>query len=302
MKDYILPTSILLSSIILASAWIYNLGTEVSVQKENSEARLFPQNGFAIPVQWRNLGKQMVSTGVIDLEKLAELYASRGGLSEAEKKLLTGDNNGPIVISEQNAAFLLNLFWALGLGNKNGILENGPMTDFRYGGAGNFASTAGWTLADGDAMNHYSQHSFIVLTPEQQVLVERVSKSIYRPCCNNSTYFPDCNHGMAMLGLLELMAAQGVNESEMYQIALRINTFWFPDNYLTIAQYLKSKEIDWETADPKMLLGANFSSVSGYKQILQSVNSAPSRSSGGCGVEAGTNLSAPAKTSGGCGV
>ena len=30
----------------------------------------------------------------------------------------------------------------------------------------------------------------------------KIAKGIYRPCCNNSTYFPDCNHGMAMLGLL----------------------------------------------------------------------------------------------------
>ena len=59
-------------------------------------------------------------------------------------------------------------------------------------------------------MNHYSMHRFIVLTPEQQALVEKVSKGIYRPCCGNSVYFPDCNHGMAMLGLLELMASQGV--------------------------------------------------------------------------------------------
>ena len=70
----------------------------------------------------------------------------------------------------------LNLLWALGLGNKNEILDNGPMTDKKYGGAGRFASTGGWTLAQGDAMNHYSMHRFIGLTLEQQALVEKVSK------------------------------------------------------------------------------------------------------------------------------
>ena len=103
------------------------------------------------------------------------------------------------------------------------------MTDPKYGGAGNFASTGGWTLAQGDVMNHYSMHSFITLTPEQQVLVEKISKEIFRPCCNNSTYFPDCNHGMAMLGLLELMASQGTSEAEMYKIAKEVNSYWFPE-------------------------------------------------------------------------
>jgi hypothetical protein len=46
----------------------------------------------------------------------------------------------------------------------------------------------------------------IPLTAEQQALVEEVAAEIYRPCCNNSTLFPDCNHGMAMLGFLELLA------------------------------------------------------------------------------------------------
>src|SRR3989344_7376730 len=106
------------------------------------------------------------------------------------------------------------------------------MTNPEYGGAGNFASTGGWTLAKGDAMDHYSAHPFIMLSREHQELVERVSKGIYRPCCNNSTHFPDCNHCMAMLGLLELMASQGVSEEDMWKAALAVNSYWFPDTYL----------------------------------------------------------------------
>ena len=101
------------------------------------------------------------------------------------------------------------------------------MMDPRYGGANGFASTGGWTLSDGDSMNHYNMHSFVTLTEEQQALVERVSKNIYRPCCDNSTYFPDCNHGMAMLGLLELMTSTRVTEADMYKTALQVNTFGF---------------------------------------------------------------------------
>lgn len=31
-------------------------------------------------------------------------------------------------------------------------------------------------------------------------------------CCGNSTYFPDCNHGAAMLGFIELAVSQGLVE------------------------------------------------------------------------------------------
>ncbi|HEY4504655.1 MAG TPA: hypothetical protein VJI73_02695, partial [Candidatus Paceibacterota bacterium] len=139
-------------------------------------------------------------------------------------------------------------------------------------------------LAQGEAMNHYSRHPFVVLTPEQQQIVERVSKNIYRPCCNNPTHFPDCNHGMAMLGLLEIMASQGVSEKEMYKVALQVNAYWFPDTYLTIAKYLESKGSEWEKADPRELLGVNYSSGSGYQKIQSQVTVPVPKSGGSCGV------------------
>ena len=139
---------------------------------------------------------------------------SQGGLDEETKKLLYQSGNGNLKITEENSGKILNLLWAFGLGNKNEILLKGPMMDPQYGGAGRFASTGGWTIAKGSAMEHYSNHEFIKLTKEQQTLVENVSQNIYRPCCGNSTYFPDCNHGMAMLGLLELMASEGVSEEK----------------------------------------------------------------------------------------
>jgi len=164
-----------------------------------------------LSLKWENLGMKMVEAGVIDAEKFPNFY-----------------NEKELTINSDNAHTVLNTLWALGLSNKNSILENGPMMDKQYGSAGNFASTGGWTLSKGNAMDHYSMHSFITLTPEQQALVEQVAKNIYRPCCNNSTYFPDCNHGMAMLGLLELLASQGKKEAEMYKIAEEVNGYWFP--------------------------------------------------------------------------
>lgn len=236
-----------------------------------------------LPAAWGNLGAQMVAAGVINRPQLETLYAQRGGFADDEKQLLEGDS-GKIMVTQENSGFILNLLWALGLSNKNDILEKGSMADPRYGDAGKFASTGGWTLAKDNTMDHYSKHLFIVLTPSQQVLVEEVSKNIYRPCCNNSTYFPDCNHGMAMLGLLELLASQGVSENQIYETALQINTLWFPEQYATIARYFESKGQTLSAIGPKEILGINYSSASGYQKIESLLPRKQNQNSGSCGI------------------
>ncbi len=297
-RDYFLPLSVLFAALIIAIAWVYTTGKHTAAKpndpasfsdvsqksSDNSEEAVIPSEGAFLPVKWNDLGQKMIEAGVIDAQKFESIYSQRGGLDAEGKQLLYGKDNGNLKITPENSGVILNLLWALGLGNKNDVLDKGEMADPKYGGAENFASTGGWTLAEGDMMNHYSHHRFIALNPEQQFLVESVSKNIYRPCCNNSTHFPDCNHGMAMLGLLELMASQGVSEEEMYKTALLVNSYWFPDTYLTIAKYLETKGISWDRADPKEILGVNFSSASGYKQILTQVSPPQRKSGGGCGV------------------
>jgi len=300
-KSKSLEISILLSSLLIVGALVYSANAKKDVRgktetaaktnktekiiEDNYSRNVTPAEGVTLPAKWGDLGAKMTSVGVIDKTKLEELYAGRGELNGEERKLLEGLDNGYLKITPENSGFVLNLLWALGLGNKNEILENGPMTDKKYGGAGGFASTGGWTLADGDSMNHYSKHRFIVLTPEQQALVEKVSKGIYRPCCGNSVYFPDCNHGMAMLGLLELMASQGVSEEEMYKAALAVNSYWFSDTYLTIAKYLKSQGKDWSAASPKEILGFNYSSGPGYQKLLEKIKNPEIKGGGGgCSV------------------
>lgn len=255
-----------------------------SASADQLAAAVLPESGVTLPVVWGDLGKQMVQAGVIDEDKFIAIYEARGGMDAASKNLLLADNNGQLVINSQTSGTLLNLLWALGLGNKNSVLEQGPMQDPQYGGAGNFASTGGWTVAAGDPMGHYSQHQFIILTPAQQAVVEKVSKNIYRPCCGNSTYFPDCNHGMAMLGLLELMASRGVSEDDMYQAALQVNSYWFPDTYLTLAKYFDGRGVSWSQVSAKEVLGAAYSSAQGYQNILAEVEPVTSQSGGGCGV------------------
>lgn len=247
------------------------------------EEWVLPQEGIELPVVWGDLGKQMVEEGVIDAQKFEKLYVQRGGLTDEMQQLLYADDNARVKITKENAGFLLNLFWGFGLANKNIVLEQGPMVKYN-GDASRFASTGGWTLAQDNPMAHYSTHEFIVLSPQQQKLVEEVSKNIYRPCCNNSTYFPDCNHGMAMLGLLELMAANGADEQEMYKAALRVNSYWFPQTYLTVANYFQMRGVEWADVAAKMVLGSAYSSVSGYRRILAEVEPVEFNRGGSCGV------------------
>lgn len=251
----------------------------------NFEEIIIAKEGVVLPIQWNDLGRQMVEAGVIDKVNFEKLYENRGGLSDIDKKILYGIDNKEIIMNTENSGFLLNLLWAFGLSNKNRILEEGPMTQKKYGGnAGNFASTGGWNLSVGDSMNHYSKYQFIELTEEQQALVERVSKNIYRPCCGNSTYFPDCNHGMAMLGLLELLAMSNISEEEMYEIALKVNSYWFPDTYLAIAQYFSEQGIEWKDVNPKEVLSDAYSSAQGYMRVLEEIQPIKTRSAGGCSV------------------
>lgn len=175
---------------------------------------------------------------------------------------------------EENAHFLLNFFWAVGLVNKNSILTEGPMMQNSDGQVDRFASTGGWTLATKSVMELYAHVDLISLTPEQQAHVEEVASAVYRPCCDNPTLFPDCNHGMAMLGLLELIASQGAGVDEMFEAAKYVNAYWFPQQTLETAIYLKANQgIDFADADARMVVSKNFSSASGASMVHQSLQS-----------------------------
>jgi hypothetical protein len=259
--------------------------TDGKVNISELQSIVIPEEGVELPISWGDLGKRMVSDGVIDEQKFLELF--QNDLQEDEKQILSGAWNDKIVMTQQNSRFILNMLWAFGLANKNDILENGEMTNEKYGGdASKFASTGGWSLSRGNVMNHYSAYPYVVLTKEQQELVDRVSSGIYRPCCGNSTHFPDCNHGMAMLGLLELMAANNASEEEIYDVALRVNALWFPQTYLDLATYFKEQGQDWNEVDAKLVLSSEYSSGQGYQATREKIISLPKPQQGGgsCGV------------------
>ena len=275
---------------------LFKKDTPVVVTTKGNNSEIFdeinPTQGFQINASFNDLGPKMIKSGIIDLEKFKSVYAkSNQPLTPEQEKILTEGSVEKIKIDRDNSYFLLNFFWAVGLNNKSKILDTGDM--MKYGGlrgAGDFASTGGWSLAKGPTMNYYSKTSLIPLTPEQEQLVEKVSSNIFRPCCNNSTTFPDCNHGMALLGVLQLMAGNGAMEREMYEAGKYFNAFWFPGNYYDLALYFKNKKgKSFSDIDAKILLSKDYSSATGAQTIKQWLSSQglveePSKTGGGCGV------------------
>ena len=267
-----------------------------SIASKETSNELFeainPTKGFEINVSFNDLGPKMIASGIIDKDKFTNVYEkSNQSLSANQLQILTKGSSEKIKIDRDNSYFLLNFFWAVGLNNKSKILEEGDM--MKYGGikgVANFASTGGWSLAKGDTMNYYSKNKLINLTPEQEKLVEEVSVNIFRPCCNNSTTFPDCNHGMALLGVLELMAGNGATREEMYEAGKYFNAFWFPGNYYDLALYFKNKEgKNFSNIDAKLLLSKDYSSASGTQNIKkwlseQGLVEEPPKTGGSCGV------------------
>jgi hypothetical protein len=263
---------------ILFAVFLWKFAPDFSLNPSLSPGRDVLQvevEAVEIPVAWGNMGKRMADAGVFDRAKIIALYGNRGGLDPEELKLIDGMNSGPLKMTRNNSGLILNLLWGFGLANKNDILLKGEMMDPQFAGAENFASTGGWSLAMGHPMDHYSMHKFMELTPEEQEKVARTSQGIFRPCCGNSTHFPDCNHGMAMLGLLQMLAKNGADEAEMYRTALAVNRLWFPSQYKDIDRYLQDKGALLDSVDPKIVLGSVYSSANGYQRILAAITPAP---------------------------
>lgn len=276
--------------------WPWEKKTENVIKANSGSVDIYeeinPPGGYAIKTTYGSLGPMMLKSGVIDIAKFKQAYEKSGQpLTEEQLAILENGSEQKIIITPENSRFLLNFFWAVGLANQSKILTEGEMVD--YGGikeAGNFASTGGWTLSKNNAMNYYSKAQLIPLTTEQEALVETVAGQIFRPCCNNPTSFPDCNHGMALLGLLELMASQGSSENEMFEASKYVNAYWFPGSYYDLAVYFKNKENkSFAQVDARRLLSKEFSSASGAQAVKQwlvnkGVVAEPPKTGGGCGV------------------
>jgi hypothetical protein len=265
--------------------------SEVATEIEVPANPLNLPDEFTLPVSFGNVGPQLLEAGAIDYEGFVQIYEQSGRpLTEEQLAILTEGSDAPIAINRESAYFLLNFLWAFGLANKNSLLEEGPMVQYSDGDIEGFASTGGWTLATKPIADLYASAPIISLSSEQQARMEVVAAGVYRPCCNNPTAFPDCNHGMAMLGLLELMATEDATVDEMFTAAKNVNAFWFPQQTLEIAvAYQNAYNKDFIEADAREFTGPNFSSGTGFKNVHQwlvdnnLLEQAPNQG-GGCGV------------------
>lgn len=255
---------------------------------DETAKKVLPEQGFQSKIRLGDSAVKLVQNGVIDREKLAALYQDRGGLPAELKGVLSQPSDTPILLTRENANYYVNLLWPLGLANFLSTNKDSPIAGESLF---NFASTGGWNLGkEENGGAYFNKFTIVPLTPEQEALVTKIAQNTYRPCCNNSTFYQDCNHGSALLGLLQLGASQGLSEDELYREALAFNAFWFPHNYLQTALYFKAvKGIDWENIDPKVALGKDYSTISGWSTtVAQEVSRrglVPQTPGGaGCGV------------------
>ncbi len=198
---------------------------------------VLPEDGFQSQIALKDSVLRLVDNGVIDRGKYFELYLQQGSHSEALDHVLDRSSNEPILLTRSNATEYVNLLWPIGLATHMEANATSPINDSSLN---SFASTGGWSLGRADSGGGYfDKYPIVVLSKEEEARVVRIASSTYRPCCNNSTFFQDCNHGSALLGLLQLGASQGLNDNQLYREALAFNSFWFGDYYVRTALFFK---------------------------------------------------------------
>jgi hypothetical protein len=150
-----------------------------------------PSDGIKLPVIYGQVGPKLIETGAIDLSHLQRGYQENGQiLSDQELEILTHGSQKSISVKRQNAAFLVQIFWAIGLTNRNPILEQGSI---RADGVilEEISSIHGWKLSQKTAIELFSKGNIVSLSPDQQSRVEEVAMAIYLPCCDNPALFAE---------------------------------------------------------------------------------------------------------------
>jgi hypothetical protein len=234
-------------------------------RREGVGEQVRPKEGYQTKLVLGDVVVRMVSQGIIDMAKMEALYKERGGIPSELKQLLTQSSDTPVTVTRENADWLVNVLWPLGLANKMTINKRSPIAGKDLG---NYASTGGWQL--GKAKNgarYFNRYDFVPLTREQERRVWRIATSTYRPCCDNSTFFQDCNHGSAALAVIQLGVAQGLSDDDIYRTLLAFNSFWFGPSYLETALYFNViGGKNWSDLDARVLLSRGYSTASGWQR------------------------------------
>ncbi|MDE1824625.1 MAG: hypothetical protein KGH74_05015 [Candidatus Micrarchaeota archaeon] len=225
-----------------------------------------PGNDVVLDARWGPWVKTLVSANALNVSSLIlALNASGTPLTQAEMDILNGNSTSQIVLNQSDQQFVLYVFWSLGINNKNPVITNGMI--MHYGGNPyNLASTGGYKPL---GMLQLGNLSMVAEDGAQQDMVWRMANESYRPCCDNPTSMPDCNHGAAALGLIELMASQGMNETAMLDSLEKFNIANFPSQYYEDAIFFASHGIRWGAVPPETMLGYSFSSYTGHSRVHQ---------------------------------
>ncbi len=265
-----------------------NVAVTNTINFSSIAEQVYPAQGFTLPVKWGSIPNQLVDSGALNLSFVEGLLINANQPpTNGEIGLFNGTDNGNITFSHDSALFTLYVLWAVGINNKNPIINNGPVIN--YGGSPyNLASTGGYDLLGKLSLGNLS---LIDLNASQQNIADAIASNVYRPCCNNPAMFPDCNHGAAQLGLIELMVSQGKNETQIYNALKEFNSFYYPQQYFDIAIFFNyTQGRSWNSVSANEVLGYNFSSATGYSNVYKTLESSNmlnqigSSSGGSCSV------------------
>ena len=220
-----------------------------------------PDKGVDTEVSFGDALPKVVAAGVLDPAKLRALGDP---VPHWVERLLTVPSDESIVFTRERAPWLVNLLWPIGLANKAVFNRRSPINTDHLAG---FASTGGWTL--GRATNgavFFNKVEAVTLTDHQVFLALAVATNTFRPCSDNSTFFQECNHGSALLGLIELAASQGATAEATYRLALVANSYWFPEQYARTAQYFADiAKRPWRSVSAAQVMDSAYSSLSGWQ-------------------------------------
>jgi hypothetical protein len=232
---------------------------------EEAMANVIPPGGYQSQISLKDCVPKLVQHHVIDPAKYFALRRAIGKLPDELSHVLSEPSNQPVRLTRQNAGDYVDLLWPLGLSNHMAANLHSPLLGLSFS---DYASTGGWTLGKHPVGSiYFDKFPIVEMSPAAEALAVRVAKTTFRPCCDNSTFFQDCNHGSALLGVLQLGASQGLSEDDLYREALAFNSFWFPDYYVRTALYFKvARKIEWRDVDPKLVMGPDFSTQSGWQQ------------------------------------
>lgn len=285
--------------LLLGSFVLSNAGTAKAISNFSSHnnsailkeisTEVLPVQGFQTKIVLGDVVSKMVSAGVLDISKVEERYANKGGIPPDELQVLTQSSKTSLVVNSANASWLINILWPIGLANHMAVNEKSPIAGKNVH---SFASTGGWSLGKENTGGvYFNSVQLIPLTSAQELRVKQIAESTYRPCCDNTSFFQDCNHGSASLGLIELGVAEGLTDADIYKTLLDFNSFWFQQNYEETGIYFKVvKRTAWKDVDPKLVLSQEYSSLSGWEKNIDAVISKvpgliPTSPNGGsCGV------------------